>query len=231
MVGNLRFALSLARAPYIAICEGDDLWLDPEKLQRQADAMDANPHVDLAFSQGFKLHEDGRRELGFGRGDTARIVPLEELFESAAWIAPTASLFWRAKVTRDLPVWLHDAPFLDVFLIMAGSARGGAYYDPAPFVAYRIAHPASFTVRMSKLNLRGWIHYTLDSKRLIELACDHYGIDRKVMRDRLQDLLLALGTSQFRVGKPVAGFRTLATMDRKFVFEKMLGRLGLRKRR
>ncbi|OBG70637.1 MULTISPECIES: glycosyltransferase [unclassified Mycobacterium] len=46
---NLTGALSAARGEYIALCEGDDYWVDPLKLSKQTAYLDQNPGAGLCF--------------------------------------------------------------------------------------------------------------------------------------------------------------------------------------
>ena len=40
----------MEQSDYVALCEGDDYWTDVKKLQRQADALDANRHAVMVYT-------------------------------------------------------------------------------------------------------------------------------------------------------------------------------------
>jgi glycosyltransferase involved in cell wall biosynthesis len=54
---NSMFALEQCTGKYIAICEGDDYWTSPLKLQNQVDFLEANPDYALVHT-GFDLYYD-----------------------------------------------------------------------------------------------------------------------------------------------------------------------------
>ena len=53
------YQLPRVRGEYIAICEGDDYWTDPLKLQKQVDFLEANKDYALCFHKVLIKYEDG----------------------------------------------------------------------------------------------------------------------------------------------------------------------------
>ena len=46
-------------AKYIAFCEGDDYWIDADKIRKQTDIMENNPNVQLVYSSFKTINENG----------------------------------------------------------------------------------------------------------------------------------------------------------------------------
>lgn len=92
---NSVYNFARAKGKYIALCEGDDYWTDPLKLQKQIDFLEANPDHSMCFHNAMLKWEDGREGLSMSNLED-RDYSGEELYEN--FIVPTASCMVRKEV-------------------------------------------------------------------------------------------------------------------------------------
>lgn len=60
------------KGKYIAICEGDDFWTDPNKLQKQVDFLDVNPDFGLVHTDRSNYYQNSKVTV---RSNKTRLYP------------------------------------------------------------------------------------------------------------------------------------------------------------
>ncbi|GHE39734.1 glycosyltransferase family 2 protein [Sphingobacterium griseoflavum] len=60
---NFMWALKQCNGKYIAICDGDDYWTDPGKLQRQVNYLNLNRNCAIHSSKAQTLNHNGKGEI------------------------------------------------------------------------------------------------------------------------------------------------------------------------
>lgn len=147
-------ACSHVRGEYVALCEGDDYWSDPRKLQTQVDMMREHPQCDVSFHPAIMRHRDpSLADQIFCRytGENS-IVTTREIILSGGACMPSAALCLRREFVDSL---LEDrdgffaSSLYDYFLQLFASLRGGALYIPGEMSVYRVRTPGSWSDLMA----------------------------------------------------------------------------------
>lgn len=223
--GNTLFGISLCRGELIGCCEGDDFWIDEEKLARQVAALRAHPEVDLSFTGGYRLNPDGTRHPEWDWGPEPRILSASELHGTLGWPAPSASLLFRGEVLRNLPPWYGRSSWGDLVLTIAGSVRGGAHYDPHRTICYRVGRPNSFTAREAQRPRAEKIDYLKGAIGHLLRTGDHYGVPRQDLMHRIDDYRLSLAKLQLAEGRLLAAAGSFAAIRPSFLAKGVARRL------
>ena len=112
---------------YIAMCEGDDYWIDEHKLQRQVDYLEAHSDCSLAFhSAKVEVQGSAVTERMMRPYQKDRIVTPEEIIDKTSGYA-TASLMFRTEMVKELPDFYNNAPIADIPLQLLAANLGYGY--------------------------------------------------------------------------------------------------------
>ena len=97
------FCFPVAYGKYVALCEGDDYWDDPLKLQKQIDFLESHSDYSMCFTRSRVLLEVNTTCYLNCFDTEDRDYSATELFDN--WIVPTASIVMRQDVKEELINW------------------------------------------------------------------------------------------------------------------------------
>ncbi|WP_439556992.1 glycosyltransferase family 2 protein [Dyadobacter sp.] len=134
---NVLQLVKACRGEYVAMCEGDDYWTDPLKLQKQVDFLDNNPDFSVCHHNMRVVYEDGSPEHLFNKPDQKLVSGIEDILEDK-WFFATASWLYRNPfLDQDFAEWHAKAAAGDWALMIQLAARGKISYLPDVMGVYR----------------------------------------------------------------------------------------------
>ena len=169
-----------AQGKYIAICEGDDFWTDPNKLQRQVNYMESHPDCYFTFHRSSTKWE-GKGDCPYNY-ETQKVCDRDytssELLEE--WIVPFASVLFRTEITK-YPIKNRKAFFSgDDILYYQAAEYGKIHGMSAEMSVYRI-----YQKSISR-NDQQMIHrLKVYPEHYINIYLNFPSIDRKKLRHRI----------------------------------------------
>jgi glycosyltransferase involved in cell wall biosynthesis len=150
MIENSRENLKQCTGNYIAVCEGDDAWIDPLKLETQFAVMQAHPQCNLSFHPAIVYSDTEKTQSMLGMvSHRTKILSASQIIQGGGEFCPTASLMFRREVLDDILAAFDHAPVTDYFIQIIGSLAGGAVFIHTPMSLYRINTICSWTFRQS----------------------------------------------------------------------------------
>ena len=134
---NVGFLFSQCKGEYIALCEGDDYWTEPLKLQKQVDFLENNQEYSLCHHQLEVIYQDNSPSHNFNTENQRDTSTLEDLLKDESWFLGTASTIFRNVFKQGMPDWWWKTASGDLGIFIEVAKQGKIKYLPESMGKYR----------------------------------------------------------------------------------------------
>lgn len=130
---NFLRSLKESKGKYVALCDGDDYWIDPYKLQKQFDFMESHPDFSECFTNSYVINTvTGEKKVAktqvWDEATTEGLLKHRD--DDNVQMSPghTSTFFYRNQFLQDYPQWMYGDVMTDFPIYMLMSKYGKAKF-------------------------------------------------------------------------------------------------------
>lgn len=177
------FNTKRAAGEYIALCEGDDYWTDPYKLQKQVDFLDKNPTCSMVFT-GCEIHKYGVGKRVYTYPEL-RFLSASDYLKKELLIATASLLFVKSVIPLSYSEdWMIRSFAGDFILKNCSLIVGNIGHIPDITCVYNNGVPGSWTTR--RFSKKELLKEFSDKIRGLNYLNRHREIDRNVISIKIR---------------------------------------------
>ena len=146
-----------SNAPYLAICEGDDYWSDPDKLQQQVDFLEKHPDYVMTYTDVIAFNTDGTI-TDYPKGATKDLTAKQ--LQEATPINTLTTCF--RNHFEQIPPEHFIAPYGDLFIwSYLGQYGKGKYISHILPSKYRVHKESIHSSQKRDVQLEMWLRTSM----------------------------------------------------------------------